>query len=96
MTLITVTSLLMATTVTARESSEDNGNVVVNEKGNVILVMLCDPEASEQCLCVHPDSGKPRYVGIRESDNLYTLLRYDNGTPVARIVRVAAKVWKVR
>jgi len=94
--LIALTCALVTTTAIARDSSEDNGNVVVNNKGDVILVMLCDADVPEKCLCVQPDSGEPRYVGIRENDNRYMLVRYDNGTPTARIVRVAKKVWEVR
>lgn len=93
--LIVAVSLFLATTVSARESFEDNRNVVVSDKGDVIFVMICDRDVPEKCLLVNPDSGDPRYVGIRENDNRYMLVRYDNGNPVARIVRASARVWVV-
>ena len=95
MLLITAISLIPAAPVSARESFEDNRNLVVNEKGDVILVMLCDRDVPEKCLLVNADSGDPRYVGIRENDDRYMLVRYDNGNPVARIVRASGKVWVV-
>lgn len=93
--LIVAVSLFVITTLSARESYEDNRNVVVNDKGDVILVMLCDRDVPEKCFLVNPASGDPRYVGIRENDDRYLLVRYDNGNAVARIVRASTTVWVV-
>ena len=91
-----VLSLSLLTTVSARESSEDDRNLVVNEKGDVIFVMVCSPNVPEKCLLVNPDSGDPRYVGIRETNDRYLLVRYDNGNTVAKIIRASSRIWVIR
>ena len=85
----------LALAVQARESAEDNGNVVVNARGDVIAVILCDPEAPDKCLIVEERSGNPLLMAFRESDDRYFVVNYKNGDPVGRIVRVGRTVWRI-
>lgn len=79
----------------ARESAEDNGNVVVNARGDVVAVMVCSPNVPDKCLVVEERSGNPMLMALRESDDRYFVVDYKSGNPVGRLIRVGKTVWRV-
>ena len=78
----------------ASDSTEDDGNVVVNSRGDVFAVIVCSKQVPDKCLLVDPKSGKPRFAGLREADDRFYVVDFDKGKPVGRIARVGAPFGK--
>lgn len=70
-------------------------NVVVNSRGDIVAVMLCDKNARKRCLIVEESSGEPLLVAMWEAEDRYFVVSHKTGEPFGRLLRVGRKVWQV-